>query len=72
MQTLWPVLTRRVSLDVRSEQLELPDGDFVRLDWVGHRGPIVIVLPGLQGDIQSAYVRGCCEHAMHAAGAAFC
>ena len=57
-QTLWPVLTRRVPLQVRSERLELPDGDFVRLDWVGQRGPLVIVLPGLQGDIESAYVRG--------------
>jgi predicted alpha/beta-fold hydrolase len=57
-QTLWPTLTRRVRIDVRSERLELPDGDFVRLDWVGTRGPIVIVLPGLQGDLGSAYVRG--------------
>jgi uncharacterized protein len=57
-QTLWPVLTRRVRLDVRSERLELPDGDFVQLDWIGQRGPIVIVLPGLQGDLGSAYVRG--------------
>jgi predicted alpha/beta-fold hydrolase len=57
-QTLWPVLTRRVSLDVRSERMELPDGDFVQLDWVGADGPIVIVLPGLQGDLGSAYVRG--------------
>ncbi len=57
-QTLWPVLTRRVPLDVRSERLELPDGDFVPLDWTGTRGPIVIVLPGLQGDVKSAYVRG--------------
>jgi predicted alpha/beta-fold hydrolase len=57
-QTLWPVLTRRVPLQVRSERLELPDGDFLRLDWVGDHGPIVIVLPGLQGDLESAYVRG--------------
>jgi predicted alpha/beta-fold hydrolase len=57
-QTLWPVLTRRVGLDVRSQRLELPDGDFVQLDWIGTRGPIVIVLPGLQGDLGSAYVRG--------------
>lgn len=57
-QTLWPALMRRVRLDVRTERLELPDGDFVRLDWVGQRGPIVIVLPGLQGDVDSAYVRG--------------
>ncbi|MDZ7616714.1 MAG: hydrolase [Patescibacteria group bacterium] len=57
-QTLWPVLTRRVRLNVRSERLELPDGDCVRLDWAGEAGPIVIVLPGLQGDLESAYVRG--------------
>lgn len=57
-QTLWPVLTRRVRLNADTEQLELPDGDFLRLDWVGRQGPIVIVLPGLQGDIDSAYVRG--------------
>ena len=61
-QTLWPVLTRRVRLDVRSEQLELPDGDCVQLDWAGGggppRSPVVVVLPGLQGDIGSGYIRG--------------
>ncbi len=59
-QTLWPVLTRRVSLNARTERIELPDGDFLRVDWVNEKssGPIVIVLPGLQGDIDSAYVRG--------------
>ncbi len=57
-QTLWPVLTRRVRLEVRSERLELPDGDFVRLDWTGSGGPLVVVLPGLQGDLGSPYVRG--------------
>jgi predicted alpha/beta-fold hydrolase len=57
-QTLWPVLTRRVRLDERSERMELPDGDFVQLDWVGSSGPVVIVLPGLQGDLGSGYVRG--------------
>jgi uncharacterized protein len=57
-QTLWPVLTRRVRLDVRSERLELPDGDFVQLDWIGDGGPIVVLLPGLQGDLGSGYARG--------------
>lgn len=66
-QTLWPTLTRRVRIDVRSERLELPDGDFVRLDWVGTNGPLVIVLPGLQGDLDSAYVRGLLR-ACHARG----
>jgi predicted alpha/beta-fold hydrolase len=49
---------RRIKLKVRPEPLELPDGDVVRLEWVGTGGPIVIVLPGLQGDLQSGYVRG--------------
>ena len=36
----------------------MPDGDFVNLDWVGDDGPIVVVLPGLQGDLESSHVRG--------------
>ncbi len=56
-QTIWPLLARKVRLHSRSETLELPDGDRVRLDWVGERGPIVVVLPGLQGDMKSSYVR---------------
>ncbi len=57
-QTLWPVLVqRRVGVVTREERLELPDGDFVRLDWAGEgTGPIVIVLPGLQGGLTSHYV----------------
>ncbi len=47
---------------MRSEQLELPDGDCVQLDWAGGggppRSPVVVVLPGLQGDIGSGYIRG--------------
>ena len=58
LQTLWPTLTRRVALNSRSERLELPDGDFTQLDWVGDDGPIVVLLPGLQGDLGSGYVRG--------------
>lgn len=49
---------RRVPLRTRRERVDTPDGDFVNLDWVGDRGPIVVVLPGLQGDLQSAHVRG--------------
>ena len=48
-QTLWPALMRHVRLEARTEQLELPDGDFVRLDWTGDGDPIVIVLPYATG-----------------------
>ncbi len=60
LQTLWPSLIRRkILLDVCSERLELADGDFLDLCWVGkHQGPIVCVLHGLNGGIESCYVQG--------------
>jgi len=59
LQTIWPVLCRRrVALETRRERLELPDGDFLDVDWVGRAGPIVIVLHGLQGSSESSYARG--------------
>lgn len=57
-QTLWASLTRKIRLDTRRERLDLPDGDFLDLDWVGDDGPVVVVLPGLQGDLKSSHVRG--------------
>jgi predicted alpha/beta-fold hydrolase len=57
-QTLWSSLMRKILLDARLERLESPDGDFINLHWVGDDGPIVVVLPGLQGDLGSSHVRG--------------
>ena len=57
-QTLWPSLVRRTLLVARLERLDTPDGDFLNLDWAGDDGPIVVVLPGLQGDLRSPHVRG--------------
>jgi len=61
LQTLWPVFCRRriKSLAPKRERVELTDGDFVDLDWVGEgAGPIVVILHGLEGSIQSSYVQG--------------
>ena len=59
LQTIWPVFCRRrVSLEAHRERVELPDGDFLDVDWVGRGGPIVIVLHGLQGSAESNYARG--------------
>lgn len=60
MQTLWPYLFRRTPrVDLRRERLELPDGDFLDLDWTSNsHGPIVIVLHGLEGSSDSKYARG--------------
>jgi predicted alpha/beta-fold hydrolase len=63
LQTLWPAICRREikDLPIERERLELPDGDFIDLDWVGSKekeGPLVLVLHGLEGSIESHYARG--------------
>jgi uncharacterized protein len=59
VQTIWPALAPRgLGLAVSRRRVELPDGDFIDVDWVGERGPIVVVLHGLGGDSTSHYVRG--------------
>jgi predicted alpha/beta-fold hydrolase len=60
LQTLWPALFRFwPSQPLRRERLELPDGDFIDLDWTcNDAGPIVILLHGLEGNHRSHYARG--------------
>ena len=59
-QTLWPSLMRRpVAIELTTERLTLPDGDFIDLAWTkGNSDKIVIVLHGLEGSIDSSYARG--------------
>jgi len=59
-QTLWPYLIRRTArVALRRERLELPDGDFLDLDWTPNTtGPIVAILHGLEGSSDSPYARG--------------
>jgi predicted alpha/beta-fold hydrolase len=60
LQTIWQALLRpRPRPATRHERLELPDGDFLDLEWVGPaEGPLVIVLHGLEGSIRSKYAAG--------------
>lgn len=62
MQTIFPVFFRPDPIaQCERERLELPDGDFVDLDWcTGNRGarPLVIVSHGLEGHSGRKYVRG--------------
>lgn len=60
LQTIWQTLVRRnENLTARYERIELPDGDFLDLAWVGpDKGPIVIVLHGIAGSIDSPYAQG--------------
>ncbi len=61
LQTIWPTLCRRVikNINLKRERFELPDGDFVDLDWLSEgNGPIVLVLHGLEGSVHSPYAKG--------------
>ena len=68
-QTLWPRLAPVPPCPpTRRERLELPDGDFVDLDWtLGNAGPLVCVFHGLAGSLASPYARGILT-ALHHAG----
>ena len=68
LQTLWPAVARRLPrVPLVRERQELPDGDFLDLDWAGPEGgtgraeegsPLVLVLHGLEGSSSSHYARG--------------
>lgn len=60
LQTLWPYLFRKdPACPYHNERLELPDGDFVDLCWTTNtNGPIVAIIHGLEGNIQSPYATG--------------
>lgn len=60
LQTLWPVFfKKRHKLDLKNEQVELEDGDFVDLCWSKKASDkSVLVLHGLEGDINSHYING--------------
>lgn len=62
LQTIVPSLFRKVRFDYHQrERLELPDGDFVDLDWhftSPQRKKLVIITHGLEGDSRRHYVLG--------------
>ncbi|MDI9817938.1 MULTISPECIES: hydrolase [unclassified Legionella] len=63
IQTIYPTLTRRIKAPVDvTERIELADGDFIDLAWAinGQENdtPLVILLHGLGGSVESAYVAG--------------
>ena len=68
LQTILPVLLpRRIALRVTRSRLELPDGDFLDLDWTrAGFGRLAIISHGLEGSSSQKYVRGMAE-TLHAA-----
>ncbi|HEV2110781.1 MAG TPA: hydrolase [Gammaproteobacteria bacterium] len=73
IQTIVPnVFFPKARVELRRERLELPDGDFIDVDWtLGKTGPIVIVLHGLEGSIDSRYANNImrCVHTLGFRGA---
>ncbi len=64
LETILPALTRRVEgVAYERERLELPDGDFLDLDWIEKPGrKLVILTHGLEGDSQRHYIKGMAKH----------
>src|SRR3990167_580396 len=61
LQTLWPAICRkRKKLSLQRERFELPDGDFIDLDWLkkDQSGPLVLILHGFEGSVESHYAAG--------------
>ncbi len=63
LQTVYPVLMRSAKAPIdKTERVELDDGDFIDLAWAINgleaNTPLVILLHGLGGSIQSKYIAG--------------
>jgi len=60
LQTLFPSLfRRRRPPSLTRERLELPDGDFLDLEWTDRTaGDVVLILHGLEGSLESHYTGG--------------
>lgn len=63
LQTLWGSMLRTpIEICTRRERLELPDNDFLDLDWLepsdnNPNRPIILILHGLGGNINSHYAK---------------
>lgn len=75
VQTIAPAKFRPLpALALRMERLETPDGDFVDLGWAGAeapQAPVVVLVHGLGGGLESKYLRGFASR-MAAAGWRVC
>jgi predicted alpha/beta-fold hydrolase len=62
IQSIFPSLLRKVKFNyARRERLELPDGDFIDLDWSSVKktnSRLAIITHGLEGDSTRHYVKG--------------
>ena len=61
LQTIWPTLFRWCpKVTTQRERIILPDEDFIDIDWAGNDSeqPLVLILHGLEGSVDSHYAKG--------------
>lgn len=59
LQSILPALLRKIEVPYQRERLELPDGDFVDLDWLlGNNSDLVVLTHGLEGNSDRHYIKG--------------
>lgn len=59
LQTIWAVALSPPAVEYRRERWEMPDGDFIDLDWVDGPAdaPLLVLFHGLEGSSDSHYAR---------------
>ncbi len=66
ISTIYPNVIRRVTgVDQTRERIELPDGDFIDLDWsyaTIATKKLVVIIHGLEGNAQRHYILGVAKH----------
>ena len=59
LNTIYPSIFRRTKVNYKRERCELPDGDFIDLDWSKVESKkMVMLLHGLEGSSDSSYIKG--------------
>ena len=74
LQTVWSTFfRRRPALALETERVTLDDGDFIELAWLGKNSglPLVLLLHGLEGSVDSPYSKGLIQR-LNQAGFAVC
>lgn len=67
LETIIPSAFRKIeNVSYTRERLEIPDGDFLDLDWLkGHGKKLVIITHGLEGSSARHYVKGMAKYFHH-------
>ena len=59
-------INRNLGIHTVRERVELPDGDFIDIDWLNHQtkssSPTILFLHGLEGSIESSYIQELLQH----------